>query len=126
MFDDYVLAHDEAVGGHFAEFGQDAVDVLVSVDERDHNGKLASGLDEVGGVDFVTTEESGNGMEGDSSEHVFFTQVFQYFQMQGAMMPGIAFGQIDGDLNRHNVNWLTTPVAILQRPGEGCASQNCG
>lgn len=92
MFDDYILAHDEPVGSHFAEPGQDAVDMLIGINEGDHYGKLASGFDEVGGVDFAASEESGYGVEGDSSEDVFLAQVFQDFQMQGAMMPGIAFG----------------------------------
>ena len=92
LFDYYVLAHDEAVGGHLSQLGQGAVDVLVGVDEGNHDRELASGFNEVCGVDFVASEEAGYGVEGYGSEDVFFAQVFQDLQMQGAMMPGIAFG----------------------------------
>ena len=49
-------------------------------------------------MDFAASEEAGHGVEGDGSEDVFFAQVFQDFEMERTMMPGIAFGQIDRNL----------------------------
>src|SRR4029077_6547461 len=57
----------------------------------------------MGGMDFATPEKASHGVEGDGSEHIFFAQIFQNFQMQRTMMPGVAFGEIDGDLNGHNL-----------------------
>jgi hypothetical protein len=59
LLDHHVLAHDQAVRRHLAQLGQNAVDVLVHVDERDHDRQLASGFDQVGGVDFAASEEAG-------------------------------------------------------------------
>jgi len=73
--------------GHFSQLGQNAVDVLVGVDERDHDGQFASRFDEVGGMDFAASEKAGYGVEGDGSENIFLTQIFQNFQMQRTMMP---------------------------------------
>jgi hypothetical protein len=35
--------HDQAVRSHFSKLGENAVDVLIHIDERDHDGQLASG-----------------------------------------------------------------------------------
>jgi hypothetical protein len=77
-------------------------------------------------VDFAASEEAGHGLEGDGSEDVFFVQVFQDFEMERTMMPGIAFGQIDGDLNRHTLQRHPMPAAILQPAGKRGASQDGG
>jgi hypothetical protein len=53
------------------------------------------------GVNVIAAEESGNGVEGNRAEHIFFAQIFQNFEMKRAMMPGVAFGQIESDLNGH-------------------------
>ena len=83
-----------------------------------YDGQLASGFDEVGSVDFATSEEAGYGVEGDGSEDIFFAQIFQDFKMKRAMMPGIAFGEIDGDLNGHSGTGChsTTPSPRQRQP----------
>ena len=63
MFDDDVLADDEAVGGHLAQFRQDAVDVLASVDEGDDEREFAAGVDEGRGVHALAAGEAGDGVE---------------------------------------------------------------
>ena len=102
LLDHDVLPYDQPMGGHLAQLGQDAVDVLVGVDERNHDGQFASSFDQMGGMDFASSKKAGYGVEGDGSEDIFFAQIFQDFEMQRAMMPGVAFGEIDGDLNGHS------------------------
>src|SRR6266849_8158649 len=82
LLNDHILPHNQAVGGHLAKPGQSAVDMLVGVDERNHDGQLASGFDEMGGMDFASPEKTGYGVEGDGSEDIFFAQIFQNLQMQ--------------------------------------------
>ena len=118
--------------GHLSQLGQNAVDVLVGIDERNHDGQLASGFDEVGGMDFAASEKAGNGMEGDGSEDILFAQIFQDLQMQRTMMPGVAFGEIDGDLNGHNLErhhnagcHFTTRGRVRRQPGRRRGRARC-
>jgi hypothetical protein len=53
LFDNDVLADDQAMGGHFAQLGQNAVHVLVRVHEDEHNRQITSGFDQVRRVDFA-------------------------------------------------------------------------
>src|ERR1019366_499439 len=85
LLDDDIFPHDQAVGSHFAQLGENAVDVLVGIDEGDHDGQLTSGFDEVRGMDAAASEEAGYGVEGDGSKDIFFAQIFQDFEMQRAM-----------------------------------------
>src|ERR1700688_605922 len=103
LLDHHVLPHNQPMRGHLSQLGQNAVDVLVGVDERNHDGQFASGFDEMGGMDFASSEEAGYGVEGDGPEDIFLAQIFQNLQMQRTMMPGVAFGEIDGDLNGHKL-----------------------
>src|SRR6202140_5988668 len=80
LLDHHVLPHNLPMRGHLAQLGQNAVDVLVGVDERNHDGQFASGFDKMGGVDFAASEESGHGVGGDGSEEIFFAQIFQNLQ----------------------------------------------
>jgi hypothetical protein len=57
----------------------------------------------VRGADFATSEEAGYGVESYGSEDIFVAQVFQNFEMQWAVTPGVAFGEVDGDLDGHNL-----------------------
>jgi hypothetical protein len=100
--------------------------VLVGVDERDHDGQLASGFYEMGGLDFASSEKAGYGMEDDGSEHIFLAQIFQDFQMQGTMMPGVALGEIDGDLNGHRLELCHSADCYLQPSGKRGATQDGG
>ena len=63
--------------GHLSQLRENAVDVLVGIDEGDHDGQFASGFDEVRGVDAASSEKAGDGVKGDGSEDIFFAQVFQ-------------------------------------------------
>src|SRR5208337_5124211 len=95
LFDHDVLPHDESMRGHLAQLGQNAADVLVGIDERNHDRQLTSGFDQVRGVDAAAPEEASYGVVGYGSKGIFFAQIFQYFQMQRTMVPGIAFGEVD-------------------------------
>ena len=76
--------------------------MLIGVDERDYDRQFAAGFDQVRSVNFAASQKTGYGMEHDGAKDIFLAQVFQDFEMQRMMVPGIAFGQIDGDLDGHN------------------------
>ena len=56
LLDHHILPHNPPIRGHFSQLGQNAVDVLVGIDERDRDGQFASGFDEVGGMDRAASE----------------------------------------------------------------------
>src|ERR1700687_3163378 len=62
LLDDHVLPNDEPVGGHLAQLRQNAVDVLVGIDEGDHDGQLASRFHEGRGVCTAAAEDVGAGV----------------------------------------------------------------
>ena len=68
LLDHDVLPHDQPVRGHLAQLRQNAVDVFVSIDEGDDDGQLASGFDQMRGVDLAASEKAVYGVEGDGSE----------------------------------------------------------
>ena len=124
LFEGYVFPHDEAMGGHFAEFWEDAADVLIGIDEGNDDRQLAAGFDKMRGMNAVAAKKACDGMEGDGSVDIFLAQVFEDFEMQWVMVPGIAFGEIDGDLDSHSNpgKHFTTrergPLRPLWRPGK--------
>src|SRR4030088_1424494 len=106
--------------------------MLVGVDERNHDRQFASGFYEMGGLDFASSEKAGSGMEDDGSEHIFLAQIFQDFQMQGTMMPGVALGEIDGDLNGRRLElchsadcYFTTLGQAPRHPGRRPGRARC-
>jgi hypothetical protein len=99
----YILADDEAVGRHFLEFRHHAADVLVSIDEADHDRQFPSRFHEMRRVDRTTPEETSHRVEGDRAENALRAQIPQDFQVQRPVVPGIALGEIHGDLNGHGV-----------------------
>jgi hypothetical protein len=130
LLDHHVLADDQPMLCHFFQPGENAGDVFVRIDEEEDDGQLTSAFDEMRGLDGASSKEAGDGVKGCGSKDVFFAQLFEDFEMQRAMMPGIAFGEIDGDLNRHNfgrrdsVCHFTT--SYLQPPGECRPGEHCG
>src|SRR5208282_3392479 len=116
LLDHDVLSHNQPMGCHFSQLGQNAVDVLIGIDEGDHDGQLPSSFDQMRGMDAAPSEKAGYGVVGHGSEGILFAQIFQDFQMQWAMMPGIAFGEVDGDLNGHIACHFTTPSPRQRQP----------
>ena len=112
LLDHDVLAHDEPVSRHFFQLWKNSVDVVVGINERDYDRQLAASFDEVRSVDFAASEETGYGMEYDGTKNIFFAQVFQNFEMQRTMMPGIALGYVDSDLNGHDAPSTTVTLAF--------------
>src|SRR4029077_2038247 len=84
LLDHHVLPDNQAVGSHVAQIRQNAVDVLVGVDERNHDGQFASGFDQMGGVDFAASEEAGFGVEGDAPKTFSSRRYFRISRCGGA------------------------------------------
>jgi hypothetical protein len=61
---------------HFPKLWQNTANVFIGVDEGNYDGQVASGFDEVSSVKFASSEKAGYGVEGYSSENIFFAQVF--------------------------------------------------
>src|SRR5207244_1707254 len=106
------IAHDQAVRRHFLQSWQDASDMFISIDKDDDYRELAASIDEVAGLYSLTSEKSGDGMEGDRSINIFLTQVIENFNVERPMMPLIGFVEIDGDLYRHRVWHFTAPAPV--------------
>ena len=79
------------MGGHFFQGGQDAVHVVVGIDENNDHGELAAGLDQVGGFHAVAAEESGDGVNGGGGVDIFLAQVVENLQMKRAVAPLVGF-----------------------------------
>ena len=79
-----ILADDQPMGRHLPQFRQSSIHMLVGIDKRDYDGQLASGFDEMRGVDFAAPKKTGHRVEGDRSKNIFFTQVLQDRKMQRA------------------------------------------
>src|SRR5436190_22111940 len=84
--------------------------MFIGIDKDDHYPELAARVDEVAGIDSLTAETSGDGVEGDRSIDIFLTQVIENFNMERPMMPLTGFVEVDGDLHRHGVWHFTAPV----------------
>src|SRR5437667_12122287 len=83
----HILAHDQAVRRHFLQSRQDASDVFIGIDKNDDHGEIAASVDEVAGLDTLTSEKSCNSAEGDRSINIFLTQVIENFNMERPKMP---------------------------------------
>ena len=102
--------------GHFTQFRQHTTHMLISINEGDDNRKVATGLNEMSCTYFVSAKEPSNGMEHHRSSDVLFAQVPENFQVQGTVMPGIAFGEIHRYLYGHMVRHSTTTVRARHLP----------
>src|SRR5437762_14366232 len=100
--------------------------MFIGIDKDDHYRELAASVDEVAGLDSLTSEKSGDGMEGDRSINIFLTQVIENFNVDRPMMPLIGFVELDGDLYRHRVWHFTAPAPVpcprapLRGPADCC------
>src|SRR5438552_18353726 len=106
----HIVAHDRTVRRRLLQSRQDASDVFIGIDKNDDHGELAASVDEVAGLDSLTSEKSCNSVEGDRSINIFLTQVIENFNMERPMMPLIGFVEVDGDLDRHRVWHFTAPA----------------
>src|SRR5438477_11230971 len=89
--------------------------MFIGIDKDDHYRELAASVDEVAGLDSLTSEKSGDGMQGDRSKDIFLTQVIENFNMERPMMPLIGFVEVDGDLHRHGVCHFIAPAPAACR-----------
>src|SRR5215467_1964382 len=114
LLDHDIFADDEAVRSHLLKPRHHAADMLVGIDKAHNYREIATSFHEVCRVDCAAAEKSCYHMEGYCAEHVFLAQKLQNFQMQRAMAPGIAFGEIHGDLHGHGSSHSTI-LAPAQR-----------
>src|SRR5260370_36819775 len=125
LFNYHVFAHYEAMSGHLAKFGQHATYVLIGIDEGDHNGQITTSLNKMSRTQFASAEKPGNGMERHGSCDILFAQEPQNFQMQGPVMPGIAFGEVDGDLYGHMVRHFISIAPARHPPARPRGTARC-
>ena len=57
LFQNYVFAHDQTVSCHLLQGWQDAVHVLIRIDENDDHGKLSSSVYKMTGLNPVSPEK---------------------------------------------------------------------
>ena len=48
LLDHYIFTDDETMSGHLSQLGKNASDVLVGIDEGNHNRQVPSCLDKMG------------------------------------------------------------------------------
>src|ERR1035438_774703 len=101
LLDHYIFTDDETMSGHLSQLGKNASDVLVGIDEGNHNRQVPSCLDPMGGLDAASALETRHRVEGHGAGNVFLTQILQHFQVQRTMLPGIALREIHGYLYSH-------------------------
>src|SRR5664279_322498 len=111
LLDHNIFTDDETMSGHLSQLGKNASDVLVGIDEGNHNRQVPSCLDKMGGLDAASPLEPRDRVEGHGAGNVFLTQILQHFQMQRTVMPGIALREIHGYLYSHRSCHFTTPVS---------------
>src|SRR5664279_1559384 len=116
LLDHHIFADDEAMCCHLSQLGKNARDVLVGIDKGNHDRQVASCLNQMGGMDATSALETRDRVEGDGAGNVFRAQILQHFQVQRAMMPGIALREIHGYLYSHRRCHFTTPARLLRPP----------
>src|SRR5207253_10711474 len=84
--------------------------MFIGIDKDDHYRELAASVDQVAGLNSLTSEKSCNGVHGDRSIDIFMEQVIEDFNVEWPMMPVIGFVEVDGDLHRHG-GWHFTACA---------------
>src|SRR5262249_55882599 len=110
LFENYILAHDQAMGSHLLQRGQYALHVLVGIHEDDDDGQLSSRVHQMAGLNLVSSKKSSHCMERRRRVGVFFAQVIENFQWQRPMMPLVGFVEVNRDLNSHGVWHFTAPA----------------
>src|SRR5664279_1268784 len=116
LLDHNIFTDDEAMSGHLPQLGKNASDVLVGIDEGNHNWQVPSCLDKMGGLDAASALETRHRVEGHGAGNVFRAQILQHFQVQRTVMPGIALREIHGYLYSHRRCHFTPPARLLRPP----------
>src|ERR1035441_8821118 len=116
LLDHNIFTDDETMSGHLSQLGKNASDVLVGIDEGNHNRQVPSCLDKMGCLDAAAALETRHRVEGHGAGNVFLTQILQHFQVQRTMMPGVALGKIHVSLNSNGRCFFTPPARLLPPP----------
>src|ERR1035441_10575401 len=114
LLDHNIFTDDETMSGHLSQLGENASDVLVGIDEGNHNRQVTSCLNQMGGVHAASALETSHRVEGHGAGNVFRAQILQHFQVQRTMLPGIALREIHGYLYSHRRCHFTTPARWLR------------
>src|SRR5229473_8513987 len=77
LLQNHVLAHDQAMRGHFFQCRQHAADVLVRVHENDDDRQFSPGVYEMTGLHLLPAQESRYRMQRSRRIHVLLTQVVE-------------------------------------------------
>src|ERR1700722_6124872 len=116
LFQNHVFPHDQTMGSHFLQCGQDAVHVLVRIDENNDHWKFSSRVDEVAGLDSMSTKKAGYRMKCGCRVHILSPQIVENFHVQRPMVPLVGFVEVDCDLNSHRVWHFTAPAPMPSQP----------
>src|ERR1700733_417906 len=116
LFQKDVFTHDQTVGSHFLQRGQDAVYVLIRIHEDDDHRKLSPSVYKVTGLHSVSAKKPSHGMNRGGGVHVLFSQIVENLHVQWPMMPLVGFVKIHGDLDCHPVWHFTAPAPKPCRP----------
>src|SRR5581483_5209142 len=94
---------------------QHAIDVLIAVNERDHDREFTSRLDETRRMDTMPSGETRDRVQGSRTGDVFRAQVIKDRQMQRAVLPLVGFVEVNRNLYCHLAAHFTAPSPELRR-----------
>src|SRR5947207_15262527 len=77
LLDHDILANDQAMCRHLAQLWQHASNVLVGIDERNDDGKVATGFDKMRRSYLAPPEKASDCMECNRTKYALFSQIFQ-------------------------------------------------
>src|SRR5437870_4265121 len=114
------------MGDHLTQLRQNAIYVLISINESDDNRKVtASPLNEMSCTHLASAKESSNGMKHHCSRYTLFAQVLENFQVQGTVMPRITICEVHCYLYGHKDCHSTTTVPALHLPARRQDKESC-
>src|SRR2546425_10341249 len=113
------------MGGHLTQLRQNAIYVLISINESDDNRKVTASLNQMSCTRLASAKESSNGMKHHCSRYTLFAQVLENFQVQGTVMPRITFCEVHCHLYGHEDCHSTTTVPALHLPARRQDKESC-
>src|SRR5437667_12581731 len=87
LLNNYVLSHDQPVRSHLLQRGEHAIHMFIRIYEGDDNWQLASGIDQVAGLDTLPSQESADRVQSAGGKNIFFTQIAQTAEMERLAVP---------------------------------------